>query len=311
MRTHVIAELINKATEDERICLLVGDLGFSVVEGFRDRFPDRFINCGIAEQNMMSVAAGLALEGDKVFVYSIGNFPTLRCLEQIRNDVCYHNLDVNIISVGGGFAYGAMGMSHHTTEDLAIMRSLANMNVYAPADYHEALSVLDEVYSAQSPSYMRLSKGTDKVFHQERDWIDIKNLIPYEEYYENKYEVTIISAGTLLEEAISAKHELRNMGISARIYSCPTIKPIDREGVYTLANTSTYLVTCEEHNSQGGLGGAVSEILSEMNNHASLIRIGLDNEYSEIVGSTEYLRKRYGLDGKSIADKIIMRMNSE
>ena len=138
MRDHAIKELERIASDDENIILVNGDLGFSVLDDFRDKYPSRWINAGICEQNMMGVAAGIALCGKKVYVYSIGNFPGMRCLEQIRNDVCYHNADVKIIAVGGGFSYGQLGMSHHATEDIAVMRALPNMTVYSPADLIDA-----------------------------------------------------------------------------------------------------------------------------------------------------------------------------
>lgn len=138
MRNHLIDKITKIAEKDKKIMLITADLGFSVVEKFRDKFPDRYINVGIAEQNMAAVAAGIALEGNTVFIYSIGNFPTLRCIEQIRNDICYHNANVKILAVGSGFAYGTLGMTHHATEDLAIMRTLPNMRVFTPCDFVNA-----------------------------------------------------------------------------------------------------------------------------------------------------------------------------
>ncbi|MGH9680291.1 MAG: transketolase, partial [Candidatus Acidiferrales bacterium] len=138
MRSAFFRALTALAEQDERICLIVGDLGFGVVETFAERFPSRFLNAGVAEQNMTGIAAGMALSGKIVFTYSIANFPILRCLEQVRNDVCYHNADVKIVAVGGGLAYGALGPTHHATEDLAILRSLPRMAVVAPGDPAEA-----------------------------------------------------------------------------------------------------------------------------------------------------------------------------
>lgn len=307
MRTHVISRLIEKARQDDRIVLLVGDLGYNVVEEFQKEFPQRFINCGIAEQNMMSVAAGMALEGDKVFVYSIGNFPTLRCLEQIRNDVCYHNADVNIISVGGGFSYGSLGMSHHTTEELAILRSLPEMKVYAPADYYEANAVLDDVCKNNGPSYMRLARGRDSVFYS-NPIFSIDTIIPYREYNDENYEVTIISTGTILEEAINAERLLEEKGVSTRVFSCPSIKPLDTNGILRLFETSKIVVSLEEHNYIGGLGSAIAETISSNRAHAPLLRIGLNDIYSSQVGSTEYLRKYYLLDGENVCNRIIKEL---
>ena len=159
MRNHLINELTAIAKKDKDVMLIAGDLGFGVLNEFMETLPDQFINAGICEQNMASVAAGLALEGKKVYVYSIGNFPGIRCLEQVRNDICYHNANVKIIVVGGGFAYGQLGMSHHATEDLSIMRSLPNMTVYSPSDPLEAVDVIREAYATEGPGYIRLGKG--------------------------------------------------------------------------------------------------------------------------------------------------------
>ena len=307
MRNHVINELIDLAELDDRINLLVGDLGFNVVEKFANKYPDRFINCGIAEDNMMAVAAGMALEGDVVFVYSIGNFPTLRCLEQIRNAVCYHKANVNIISVGGGFSYGSLGMTHHTTEELAILRALPEMRVYAPADSYEALAVLHKISKDQYPSYMRLARGSDKVIHS-GEIENIDKLIPFRDYNEGRYQVSIISAGTILDEAVAAEEALNEKNIKTRVFSCPSIKPLDKDGIKILAGKSDYICTVEEHNIYGGLGGAVAEVLSELKEHAPLIRFGLNDEYSSAVGSREYLRKFYGMDSETIVDRIIKRI---
>ncbi len=305
MRTHLIDRLIEKAEKDERIVLLVGDLGFHVVEGFQERFPKRFVNCGIAEQNMMAVASGMAKEGDKVFVYSIGNFPTLRCLEQIRNDVCYHDLDVNIIAVGGGFSYGTLGMTHHTTEEAAILRALPNMRVYAPADYIEANALLDTMVEEGGPKYIRLARGTDSVFHQKPLFIDPRKIISLRKYETNTDGyIAIMAAGPILEEAIKAESMLKEKGYTVQIYSVPVLKPFDKESVAEISQKAQLIVSLEEHNIIGGLGGAISETISELQSHAPLVRLGLKDCYSSEVGSREYLRAYYGIDAAKITSII-------
>ncbi len=309
MRTHVINRLVEKARENNKIVLLVGDLGFHVVEDFQCEFPDRFINCGIAEQNMMAVASGMAKEGDIVFVYSIGNFPTLRCLEQIRNDVCYHHVNVNIISVGGGFSYGTLGMSHHTTEELAILRALPGIKVYAPADFHEAVSVLDDVIGDPSPTYMRLARGSDQEFYDESFNGNIQKLIPYDVKWDEQVDVSIVSSGPILEEAINVQNVLNSYGIRTNLFSSPAVKPLDEEGLIRIGKKSRLIISIEEHNVLGGLGGAVAEVLAGQNQHAPLLRFGLPDVYSGEVGSREYLRKYYGIDAESIVKKTVERMN--
>ena len=165
MRTAFIRALEEVAAEDDHVMLVVGDLGFGVVEAFAERFPDRYVNAGVAEQNMTGIAAGMALSGRVVFTYSIANFPTLRCLEQVRNDVCYHNADVKIVAVGGGFVYGSLGMSHHATEDLAIMRALPNMTVIAPGDPVEAAAATRAVVNRPGPCYLRLGRAGEPIVH--------------------------------------------------------------------------------------------------------------------------------------------------
>src|SRR5437667_1620165 len=165
MRSAFFDTLVRLAEDDERITLVVGDLGFGVIEPFARRFPDRFLNAGVAEQNLTGIAAGMALSGKIVFTYSIANFPTLRCLEQIRNDVCYHEANVKIVAVGGGFAYGALGMTHHATEDLAIMRTLPGMVVVAPGDPVEAELATRAVVRDSRPCYLSLGRAGEPTVH--------------------------------------------------------------------------------------------------------------------------------------------------
>lgn len=310
MRNHVIKKLIERAKSDERIILLVGDLGFHVVEEFHEKYPSRFINCGIAEDNMMSVAAGMAMEGDIVFVYSLGNFPTLRCLEQIRNDVCYHNVDVKIISVGGGFSYGSLGMTHHATEELAIMRTLPNMRVYAPADPIEAEAVMDDMVDNSGPCYVRLARGQDITLHGEGIVGSIRRLIPFREYKEDEFDVSIVTAGTILSEGIKVEKRLNGAGIKTRLYSCPVLKPLDKNMICSLATDSKFVVTMEEHNVFGGLGGAFSEVISELRSHGQLIKFGLQDTFSGEVGSQEYLRKYYKIDCETIYNTLLKLVNA-
>ena len=165
MRTAFINELVIQAETDSSLFLVVGDLGYSVVEPFANQFPDRFLNAGVAEQNMTTVAAGLASEGYHVFTYSIANFSTLRCLEQIRNDICYHNLSVTVVAVGGGVAYGNLGYSHHAVQDIAALRSMPNMTVLSPADPGEAAGCVRYAIDKRRPSYLRLGKAGEKILH--------------------------------------------------------------------------------------------------------------------------------------------------
>jgi len=301
VRAAFIQTLIECARVDGRIWLLVGDLGYSVVEPFRQEFPDRFINIGVAEQNMTGIAAGLALSGKVVFTYSIANFPTLRCLEQVRNDVCYHEANVKIVAVGGGLAYGAQGMTHHATEDLAIMRALPNMTVVAPGDPVEAVLATRAVAKWPGPCYMRLGKAQEPVVHQTSPDFQIGKAITVRE----GGDVTLATTGGILFNTMQAAEQLARQGIQARVLSMPTIKPLDSEAVLAAAEQTKAIITVEEHSLIGGLGSAVAEVLAELgNSHTTFRRIGIKDEFCRQVGSQEYLRGIYGLSVDSIIEVV-------
>lgn len=298
MRDHVVERLTERAQADSRIVLITGDLGFGVLDAYREKCADQFINAGVAEQNMTAIAAGMALEGHIVFTYSIGNFPTLRCLEQIRNDVCYHELNVNVLAVGGGFSYGSLGMSHHATEDLSIMRALPNMLVIAPSDPWQAANAIDAILANPSPSYMRIDKGSAGLDPVEGDF----NLGRARVLGQGS-DAVIISAGGIVGECVSAVRELEAAGLSVGLVEMPTIKPLDEDAVVEAAK-APLVVTVEEHNIVGGLGGAVAEVMAEQASSSRLMRIGLNDVYSSVVGSQEYLRNYYEMDAPAIVRRV-------
>lgn len=302
MRTTFIHTLIDCARANERIWLLVGDLGYSVVEPFRQEFPERFINVGVAEQNMTGIAAGLALSGKVVFTYSIANFPTLRCLEQIRNDVCYHRANVKIVAVGGGFSYGAQGMTHHATEGLAIMRALPNMTVVAPADPVETRLATQAIVDwSGGPCYLQLGKAAEPVVHQTPPPFNIGKVIVVRE----GSDVTLITTGGILFNTVQAAERLAQQGIQARVLSMHTLKPLDSEAVVAAAQQTKAIITVEEHSIIGGLGSAVAEVLAELgNSHTTFRRIGIKDEFCQQVGSQEYLRGIYGLSVDGIVEVV-------
>ncbi|MGI6413049.1 MAG: transketolase family protein [Syntrophomonadaceae bacterium] len=306
MRDAFVRTLIDIAKEDKNVHLITGDLGFGVLKPFWEQLPDQFTNAGIAEQNMTSFAAGLALEGKTVFTYSIGNFPTLRCLEQIRNDCAYHNANVKIVCVGGGFVYGSLGMSHHATEDLAIMRALPDVTVLAPGDLVEAECATRAIYEQQGTCYLRLGRGGEKRIHEKIDSFEIGKSIKIKD----GEKVAIFSTGAIFDEAIEASEILINQGINPALYTFPTVKPIDRKAIEECAKQYDLIVTVEEHNIIGGFGGAVSEVLAEIGGtRANLLKIGLDDKYSSIVGTQKYLRDIYGMSARKIVEKVRRRIN--
>lgn len=306
MRNHAIRKLTDIAEKDERIMLVCADLGYNVLNIFEEKFPERYVNVGIAEQNMTAVATGLALEGNIVFTYSIGNFPTLRCMEQIRNDVCYHNANVKILSVGGGFAYGDLGMSHHATEDIAMMRALPAMQVYVPADPIEAAACIEEVYEKEGPAFVRMAKGGEPFLHNSRAIENISDLQPMADAGS---DINILACGSVVSEGIRLKEMLDAHGYSVGVYSVPCIKPAAEEIIKNLARSCRLLVTMEEHTIIGGLGGMVAEVISEIHGiHAALFRVGLRDTYTGVVGSQVFLRDCYGLSAKSCYQSILNRM---
>ena len=304
MRNTVIKALVEMGKNDKNIEIITGDLGFGVLKPYWDSLPDQFINAGIAEQNMTGVAAGLALEGKRVFTYSIGNFPTLRCLEQIRNDCTYHNANVNIICVGGGYVYGSLGMSHHATEDIAILRSLPNVTVICPGDPAEAEAAVRKIAYTEGTSYLRLGRGGEKNINLQINDFEIgKAYLIKKAECQNK-KVALFSTGAILEEVSKASKILESIGIGVEQYSFPTVKPIDNNVIKECANRYNHIFTVEEHNIVGGFGSAVAEVLSEHDTNSILHRIGINDFYCIEVGSQDYLRKQVGLCGEGIVRTV-------
>lgn len=298
MRDAFIATLTEHARTNPRIALITGDLGFGVLTKYAEELPGQYVNAGVAEQNMTAIAAGMALSGWKTYTYSIANFTTLRCLEQIRNDVCYHDADVTIVSVGGGFSYGQLGMSHFATEDLAILRAIPNIRVVAPSEEWETQDLAAELAATPGPAYLRLDKGRGGVPRREGEVARLGKARLVRE----GTDVTLISIGAILKECIGAAAELEASGISARILSISSLKPFDEQSVLDAARETGGIITVEEHSVIGGLGGTVAETLLENGAQPGFFRrVGLKDQYPTVVGDQDYLRKAYGMDAASIA----------
>lgn len=301
MRDTFVRTLVSLAKENNNIELITGDLGFGVLAPYYETVPDQFTNAGIAEQNMTTVAAGMALEGKTVFTYSIGNFPTLRCLEQIRNDCAYHHANVKVVCVGGGFVYGSLGMSHQATEDLAILRALPDVVVMAPADLVEAEECTKALANYQGTAYLRLGRGGEKRIHEKIEDFQIGKAIKVKD----GERVAIFSTGAIFEEVTAAYEQLVADGYNPTVYTFPTVKPIDKDVIEQCAEKFDLIVTCEEHNIVGGFGSAVAEVMAEMKSKkAYLLRVGLKDEYSIMVGNQKYLREQYGMNSDAIVRKI-------
>lgn len=301
MRDTFVKTLLEIAKKDKNVYIVTGDLGFGVLRPFWEELPDQIINAGIAEQNMTSIAAGLALQGKIVYTYSIGNFPTLRCIEQIRNDCAYHNANVKVVCVGGGFVYGSLGMSHHATEDIAMMRSLPDVTVVAPGDLVEAACATKAIYETPGTCYLRLGRGGEKQIHESIENFEIGKAIKIKD----GKNVALFSTGAIFDEVDEACKELEAEGITPTVYTFPTVKPIDKETILKCAADHSTIITVEEHNLSGGFGSAVAEVLAEQSDtQAKLVRIALDDRYSCIVGSQKYLRQQYSIDSKAIIHKV-------
>lgn len=301
MRDTFVRTLIGLAKENKNIELVTGDLGFGVLKPYWERVPDQFTNAGIAEQNLTTVAAGMALEGKTVFTYSIGNFPTLRCLEQIRNDCAYHKANVKVVCVGGGFVYGSLGMSHQATEDIAILRALPDVVVMAPADWVEAEAATRAIAAYPGTCYLRLGRGGEKRIHASLEHFEIGKAIKVKD----GEKVAIFSTGAIFDEVQGAYEQLSAKGYAPAVYTFPTVKPIDRAVIEECARDFDLIVTCEEHSIVGGFGSAVAEVMAEMRGQrAALLRIGLNDVYATKVGDQRYLRSEYGMSADAIARRI-------
>ena len=284
------------------LVLITGDLGFGVLFPYMKKFPDRFINAGIAEQSMMSMAAGMALEGKTVVVYSIGNFPTLRCLEQIRNCCAYHNVNVKIVCVGAGFVYGSLGMTHHATEDMSALRLLPGVKVYAPADGVETEAVMGPFLSEPGVAYMRIGRGGEPHFHESIENYQCGKAL---EQFEGT-DAYILTAGGILGSAMEAAELLKAKGVNVGVASFPTVKPLDTEYLDRVCEKVPVIFTLEEHTVLGGFGGAVCEhVCGKKGARARVVRIGLNDTYCAIVGSQQYLEKHFGLDGEGVAKRVL------
>lgn len=290
MRKAFIKILIDLAQTDKNIFLLTGDLGFHALEDFALKFPDRFINCGVAEQNMMGVAAGLALSGKKPYVYSIAPFVTLRCLEQIRNDICYQNLDVKIIGVGGGFSYGTLGPTHSVMEDLAILRTLPNISVFSPADIIETEELVLKSYENKSPAYFRLCNiGQYKVYDKNPN-IEIGK--PNE--IKNGVDGVIVATGLMVPICLDIAEKLKKENnIDLKLLNIHTLKPINEEFLMLQIKDFKKIFVVEEHSAIGGLGSALSEILIKNGYNGVFKSFGADDKFASEVGTADYLRNKY------------------
>lgn len=307
MRSTFINTLLEQAKMDDRIFIVTPDLGFSVFEEFASLFPDRFLNVGIAEQNAVGIAAGLALSGKIVYVYSIIPFVTMRCFEQIRVDLAYMNTNVRLVGAGAGFTYGPAGATHHAIEDIAIMRSLPNMTVLCPGDPVELKCLLNESFHHQGPIYFRLGRNGESVIHSKQTAIKIGDVIEIT----NGKDAALLVTSNMLEEGKKWAEEQAQKGHSPMLVSIPTIKPIDADAIKRIIDRNIPIRTLEEHNIIGGLGSAVAEIIAEYGKPVDFKRIGVQDQYSHYVGSHMFIREKFGLRGSAAITDSLRNKNRE
>ncbi len=305
MRDAFAAELTALAGADPRVIMLSGDIGNRLFDKYKSAFPDRFYNCGVAEQNMMSVAAALASSGMRPIVYTIAPFVTLRCLEQIRVDVCYHNVPVVIVGVGAGLSYAALGATHHSLEDVACLRALPHMSVVCPGDPIEAGLALRAALKHPGPVYLRLGKKGEPGVHQKPpEFIIGRGIV-----LKPGQRVGLLSCGTLLPESLAAAAELERRGVSTELVSFHTVKPLDEALLHRIFSRFELVATVEEHGLIGGLGSAVAEWLCDQKPvKTRLCRIGGPDAFLHEAGEQEYARRRFGLDAEAIVARVLERL---
>lgn len=294
------------AQKDKDLILLTGDLGFGAFEEFVQKYPKQFYNLGNAEANMVGVSAGLALKGKHVCAYSIAPFITFRCYEQIRNDVCQPNLNVNFIGVGGGFSYGVQGFSHNTIEDLAAMRALPNLVILCPGDKVEAQLSTREMFKSSQPTYLRLGKAGEKriYFRQPKFKLGQGLLV------RGGRDLCLVSIGNIIEDVLEVASKLKEQGLSVRVISMPCLKPFDQKIILKAAKETKAIFTIEEHSLIGGLGSAVAESLLETDYSNILFkRFAIPDQYCQEIGSQAYLRKINGLSVEKINKDILKLLN--
>jgi transketolase len=287
---------------DPRVAMLSGDIGNKLFDKFRAAHPKRFLNCGVAEQNMMGVASGMAMSGMRPFVYTITPFVTTRCLEQIRTDACYHNVPVTVVSVGAGLAYAGLGPTHHACEDISFLRSIPNMTVICPADAWEVRAAMRAVLQQDGPAYIRMGKKGEPLVHKE---VPANFKIGESLTISSGSDVCLLSTGNMLPEVIEAAKILGEQGISAEVVSFHTVKPLDTKRLADAFARYKLVATIEEHSLIGGFGSAVAEwMVDSETTPKKFLRFGTPDAFFKLAGEQEFAREKLGLTGHQIAHRI-------
>lgn len=300
MRDAFIHKLEELARTDPDLIFMVGDIGYKFTDSFAKSYPERFLNMGIAEANMISVASGMTHENKNPYVFTIIPFLCMRAYEQIRVDICIDNTPVKLVGVGGGFAYETLGATHHAIEDLSLMRSLPNMTVVVPCDPTECQKATETLNKLKQPMYLRLGRGKEPILTEKESSFEFGKAI----LMRDGTDATIVSCGPIIKEALDASDALKNLGLSVAVLNMHTLKPFDKETLLLMTKKTKNIFTLEEHSIIGGLGSAAAEVLASSNLTYTFERLGIPDVFTTTVGSREYLLDSYGLTAKHIYEKI-------
>jgi transketolase len=301
MRNAFADEITKLGQADSRVVLLSGDIGNKLFDKFKERAESRFFNCGVAEANMMSVAAGMALSGLRPVIYTITPFTTTRCFEQIRVDACYHEAPVVIVGTGAGLSYAELGPTHHSLEDLAILRTLPGMTVFAPCDEIELRLGLRAALRHDGPVYMRIGKKGEPVIHKTAPEFKLGKALTLRD----GADACLIAAGTIMPVVLAAAEALEREGVRTRVESFHTVKPLDEERLADVFAKCGVVAVAEEHGKLGGLGGAVAEWRARHDVRARMLAFGTDDVFMHEIGSQDYARRKFGLTADNIAGEVL------
>jgi transketolase len=300
MRNAFAKQITELAQQDERVVVLAGDIGNRLFDNLKAKCPGRFFNCGVAEANMISMAAGMALSGLRPFCYTITPFITYRCMEQIRVDVCYHHAPVVLVGTGSGLSYASLGPTHHSCEEMGMLRLLPGLTILAPADAAEVRGAIKAALNHPNPIYMRIGKKGEPAIHKTDPNFIIGKAISMRE----GTDVCLLSTGTVLSVALEAAEKLAQNNISAKVVSFHTVKPLDQEMLGEAFGRFKLVATIEEHSILGGFGGSVAEWVVDTGAKARLLRFGTADEFLHITCEQEQAREHFGLTADAISDRI-------
>ena len=305
MRNAYLDKLYELAGKDKNVLALISDNGAIVYDKYRAAYPQQYMNFGISEANMIAAAAGMTIRNKIPFAYTIGAFLAYRALEFIRNDVCYQNKNVKIVGIGSGYVYASLGPTHHTTEDIAILRSIPNLTIFSPASPLESKKVTQAAYEINGPVYIRLGRnGEPEIYENDYEFIPGKGI-----EMRQGTDITLVGTGTTVYDLLKANEVLTRDGISARVINMHTIKPFDEEMIIKAAKETKCILSVEEHSIYGGLGGAIAEIIAEKNLNVKFKRMGL-TDFAKGYGTYDEIKETNGLSTNDIVNSAKLLLNS-